>query len=245
MVSSKESLDPDGVSSKSNAKDHLMSVKEEKDEQGNVTSRSYEFNSNITKHLVNEDGTINTSMVAQIKQGTKFDEKAVNEALALEIMKARGLSMSENFENRQVVVKDGMISIQQTNTDGSTVSFSLSSDGNIGKQLVSDYVSTDKDGNVTSIRDNGIQKRTIQKDARRKEATVSYAFKDTYYQRHKWANPLNSSGDFAIGLDKDKAMLGFSEDDLEAHKKQVLKGKPSKSKLEDFQGIERSIQDWE
>ena len=91
--------------------------------------------------------------------------------------------------------------------------------------MLSEFKQTAADGSYTAIIDNGIMKSTTTYTAGKEEATVSYAFADEYYRRHRYMKPLNGDGNFAAGMDKDAAMFGFANDDINLHAEQVRTGK--------------------
>lgn len=206
--------------------DSLMSVRSITDRNGNVMQQDFAFKPTVINHLVNKDGTINSNMLEQIKAGTNFDKKTLDTAIALEIMKRRGIGISSGFASRDVTIdKNGSLRFVQTNADGSTIELNTTFGGANGNQMLSEFKQTASDGSYTAIVDNGIMKATTTYKDGDKDATLSYEFADEYYRRHKYMKPLNGDGTFAAGMDKDAAMFGFSEADLALHSEQVRTGK--------------------
>lgn len=206
--------------------DSLMSVRSITDKNGNVMQQDFAFKPTVINHLVNKDGTINSNMLEQIKAGTNFDKKTLDTAIALEIMKRRGIGISSGFASRDVTIdKNGSLRFVQTNADGSTIELNTTFGGANGNQMLSEFKQTASDGSYTAIVDNGIMKATTTYRDGDKDATLSYEFADEYYRRHKYMKPLNGDGTFAAGMDEDAAMFGFSEADLALHSEQVRTGK--------------------
>lgn len=206
--------------------DHLMSVREVKDSTGNVIQRDIAFNTKSVKHLVNRDGTLNMDMVNQIKSGSHFSEETVNEALAKEVLKARGIAMNNKFDARQVRFDDkGVMHINQTNLDGSVTELKMVIGGANGNQMLTEIKTTQKDGSYKINKDNGIMKTDVVYEHGQPAAIASYGFSDEYYRRHKYNKPINRNGEFAIGMDAEAAMFGFNNDDRDRHANQVRTGK--------------------
>ena len=206
--------------------DSLMSVRNITDKNGNVVQQDFAFKPSVIQHMVNKDGTLNDSMLAQIKAGSNFDDKTLNTAIALEVMKRRGIAINSKFAARDISIdKNGIMRFKQTNADGSTIELNTIFGGAHGNQMLSEFKQTAADGSYTAIIDNGIMKSTTTYTAGKEEATVSYAFADEYYRRHRYMKPLNGDGNFAAGMDKDAAMFGFANDDINLHAEQVRTGK--------------------
>ena len=204
--------------------DSLMSVRSITDRNGNVMQQDFAFKPTVINHLVNKDGTINSNMLEQIKAGTNFDKKTLDTAIALEIMKRRGIGISSGFASRDVTIdKNGSLRFVQTNADGSTIELNTTFGGANGNQMLSEFKQTASDGSYTAIVDNGIMKATTT--YRDGDANLSYEFADEYYRLHKYMKPLNSDGTFAAGMDADAAMFGFSDADINLHAEQVRTGK--------------------
>lgn len=204
--------------------DSLMSVRSITDRNGNVMQQDFAFKPTVINHLVNKDGTINTNMLEQIKAGTNFDKKTLDTAIALEIMKRRGIGISSGFASRDVTIdKNGSLRFVQTNADGSTIELNTTFGGANGNQMLSEFKQTASDGSYTAIVDNGIMKATTT--YRDGDANLSYEFADEYYRLHKYMKPLNGNGTFAARMDVDAAMFGFSDADINLHAEQVRTGK--------------------
>ena len=206
--------------------DHLMSIREKRDANGVVYQRDIAFNTKTVKYLVNKDGTINMNMLNQISQGTNFSQKTMLEAVAMEVLKARGLSISNKFNDRQVSLdKNGILAIKQVNFDGSTTELNMALGGKGKNQMLTELKTTYADGSYSANIDNGIMKKNISYRNGDASATASYGFNDEYYRRYKYFKPLNGQGQFAAGMDEDAAMFGFNETDKATHAAQIRSGK--------------------
>lgn len=206
--------------------DQFMSVRQIKDSSGKVIQQDIAFNDKFTKYMVAKDGTLNMDMINKLKANSQFDEKTINTAIALHVMKSRGISIGSKFTDRQVSIdKNGALHLVQTNSDGSVTELTTMIGGKNGNQMMSEIKNTATDGSYTVIADNGIMRRRINYTQGQKEATVSYQFADEYYRRHKYISPLSSDGYFAKGMDQDAAMFGFNEVDLQTHARQIATGK--------------------
>ncbi len=226
-VFKKKSLNKVNNGGQSISSDHLMSVRERRDSNGNVIQRDIAFNTKTVKHLVNKDGTLNMNMVNQIMHGSHFDQNTVKEALAMEVLKARGISVGNKFANRQISFdKNGVMHLKQQNVDGSVTELNMAIGGKNKNQMLTELKTTFADGSYSVNVDNGIMKKNINYRNGDASATVSYGFNDIYYRRYKHFKPLNSMGQFAFGMDEDVAMFGFSDADKDAHTQQVYSGKP-------------------
>ncbi len=225
-VFKKKSLNKVNNGGESITSDHLMSVRERRDSNGNVIQRDIAFNTKTVKYLVNKDGTLNMNMVNQIMQGSRFDQNTVKEALAMEVLKARGISIGNKFAGRQISFdNNGVMHLKQQNFDGSITELNMGIGGKNQNQMLTEIKTTFADGSYSVNVDNGIMKKNINYRKGSSAASVSYGFNDEYYRRYKYFKPLNSQGDFAPGMDKDAAMFGFSEYDKEIHTRQVFTGR--------------------
>lgn len=206
--------------------DHLMSIREKRDSRGNVYQRDIAFNTKTVKHLVYNDGTLNTNMINQIAQGSRFDQNTVMEAVAMEVLKTRGIKINNQFKDRQITFdQNGIMHIIQRNYDGSVAELNIAIGGKNKNQMLTEVKVTQSDGSYSVRVDNGIMKKVIKRKKGQNEASVSYSFNDEYYRRYKYFKPLNELGDFAPGMDVDEAMFGFNEHDKNLHAEQVYSGK--------------------
>jgi len=226
-----KSLNYQNQASKTLKSDHLLSVREIKDKNGAVIQRDIQFKSHAVKHLVNADGTINTQMVEQIKASSKFDEQTLNEAIALEALKARGIPPSEKFDSRQTTIENGVMHLRQVNRDGSVFEMDMAMGGKNNNQMLTVIRRTETNGSYTVEKDNGIQKCTISHDVYTGQTTANYGFNDYYNRKYKYTRPLDIEGQFAPDIDADSAMFGFSDDDYSRHVTQIRTGK-----LQAFEG---------
>lgn len=206
--------------------DAFMSVRRKTDSNGNVIREDIAWKPAAIKHLVRKDGTLNTRMLERLRAGSNFDEKTFNTAIALEVMKQRGITVNSSFAKRDITIdKNGVLHFKQQNADGSTVELNTLFGGNNGNQMLSEFKTTGSDGSYTAIVDNGIMKSTTTYAKGQDSASVSYGFNDEYYSRYRYFKPLNSLGNFASGIDRESAMFGFSESDVILHTEQVNNGK--------------------
>ena len=204
------------------ASDHLMSVREKRNSKGVVYQRDIAFNTKAVKDLVYNDGTLNMNVVNQIVQNSRFDKKIVMEAIAMEVLKTRGVKINNQFKDRQINFdKNGVMHIVQRNYDDSVTMLNMSIGGK--NQMLTEVIDLQKDGSYAIRVDNGVMKKTIKREKLKNEARVSYKFNDDYYS--KYGTPLNSQGQFAQGMDVDEAMFGFNEHDKNLHAEQVHSGK--------------------
>ena len=165
-------------------------------------------------------------MINNIRSNSHFDEKTVNTAIAMQVMKSRGIKISGQFADRQVTLdKNGGIHLVQTNLDGSVTELRTTIGGKDGAQMLSELKNTAQDGSYTVVADNGVMQRTTSYINGQEAATSSYKFADEYYRRHKYISPLNGNGYFAKGMDEQAAMFGFSDTDIQLHARQIYTGK--------------------
>lgn len=206
--------------------DQFMSVRQVKDASGKIIQQDIAFSDKFTKYMVAKDGTLNMNMINNIRSNSHFDEKTVNTAIAMQVMKSRGIKISGQFADRQVTLdKNGGIHLVQTNLDGSVTELRTTIGGKDGAQMLSELKNTAQDGSYTVVADNGVMQRTTSYINGQEAATSSYKFADEYYRRHKYISPLNGNGYFAKGMDEQAAMFGFSDTDIQLHARQIYTGK--------------------
>ena len=203
--------------------DSLMKKRVMTDANGNVIGTDVSFKNVSSKYLINKDGSTNMHAFNQIMIGVSAENKADAMAAMVDMhMAARGQNLDNRFKNRKVEMdKDGSISITQTNHDGST---QLIKAKMIDGQMVIDNKSTDKNGNITSIKSNGILTKTVnyelQKDGSYK-ASTRYTFTDEAHSRSRLSPPLDKEGVWGYGIDPNKAMAGFNKEEFDEHIKQI------------------------
>ncbi len=202
------------------SRDHLLSVRDIKDESGKVVQEDFAFNTKLVKYLVDKEGHLNTNMVEQIQRGSNLPREKVEAAIALEVMKSRNLAISNKFQERKISIENGQIRVVQRNLDGSTTTFMSRT---VGKQMVIDFQHTDTQGNIRRVTDNGIMKRTITQ-ANGKRAVAEYGFNENLYQKWSYHKFIDARGAFAQTINEEEAMLGFEEKDRELHARQVGSG---------------------
>lgn len=226
MVSQQKNLNTRDASKTSISSDKFLSIRKVKDRSGNVIQENVAFNDKFSKYLLQKDGTLHMDMINKMKRESNFDEKTINQAIALYVMKARGININSNFNSRDVSIdKNGVMRIKQTNVDGSVTEINSVIGGKNGNQMITEVKTTKEDGSYTAVFDNGVMKRNVSYNHGDKAASASYAFADEYYRRHKYVSPLNGFGHFAAGMDQDMAMFGFGETDLDLHSAQIGSGK--------------------
>lgn len=209
-------------------KDHMMTVAQKLDRNGNVISEEAKLNSNIKKYLINKDGSLNQKMIANMVAGSNFDEATIYRALAGEIMERRGISVDKLFQSRSFKFENGAMSIQQVNSDGSSTEINLAfvptvdKNGKVHTQMILDIKNTDLNGNYHRVLDNGIMRKTVQYTAGKDHAVASFSFNEHYANKN--VPPLNRHGEFTH-VDASLAMAGFTTDDYLAHTQQVRTNK--------------------
>lgn len=203
--------------------DSLMKKRVMTDAKGNVIGTDVSFKNVSSKYLINKDGSTNMHAFNQIMKGVSAENKADAMAAMVDMhMAARGQNLDNRFKNRKVEMdKDGSISITQTNHDGST---QLIKAKMIDGQMVIDNKTTDKNGNITSIKSNGVLTKTVNyellKDGSYK-ASTRYTFTDEAHGRSRLSPPLDKDGVWGYGMDPNKAMAGFNKEEFDEHVKQI------------------------
>lgn len=202
--------------------DHLLSIRQIKNAQGEVIQEDYAFNPKFVKYLVERDGTINTNIVRKLQEETKLTQEQINMAIAEQILKDRGIKLSNKFADRNIFFEDGVLTVVQKNSDGSTSRLSTQM---IGNQMLVD-MEIINGNNATHIFDNGTITRVISKHDG-KESTVHYSFNDRIKQNSNVQHLINyggKRGQFAPSINQDAAMLGLSQQDIAAFAEQEING---------------------
>ena len=198
-------------------KDHLLSIRDVRDENGKVVQQDFAFNTKLVRYLVDKQGHLNNNMINQITQGSSLPKEQVQLAVALEVMKTRKMNVSNKFKSRQVILENGILSVVQKNFDGSTTSFTAQISGN---QMIVDLQNVDKQGNLRRVTDNGIMKRKITQPVNKK-AVAEYGFNENLYQKWGYHKFIDERGAFAQTIDDVEAMRGFEKYDRDLHATQV------------------------
>lgn len=207
----------------STTNDSLVKKRVMTDAQGNVIGTDVEFQNVSAKYLVNKDGSTNMHAFNQIMNGVSAENKTDAMAAMVGIhMAARGQSLNTRFKKREVNMdKNGNIVITQTNIDGSQ---QIVTAGMVNGQMVVNNQITDSKGNVTIQKSNGIQTKTSSY-VRRKDGTylksTKYSFTDEVHSRSRISSPLDKNGAWGYGMDPQKAMAGFSQEDFDEHLEQL------------------------
>ena len=205
--------------------DAFMQIKEKTDKNGKVVGRSIKFNNTTAKYLVNDDGTINMHAMQQMINGAENKERAY-EGIMLMVAQKRGLSVSENFQNREVKINpDKSVTISQTNLDGTQQILTAQM---IGNQMVLSQQSFDRKGNpIRFQKSNGV--RTLTETYERRAdgtylASIRHGFTD-YWQSKDILTEENGVGEWRFrydsNMDAQKAMTGFDKNDFDEHMAQM------------------------
>ena len=212
-------------------KDQLLAVRDVTDSSGNVVHRDFAFKTDADKYIVQRDGRLNMSLINNMTQTTSLSQEMVNEAIMHAVMKDRHIGLADSFQSRETIHQDGRTIITQKNNDGSqTVVTSEIQNG----QMLIHMRTVDKNGNITQITDNGVQRRTTTKKEGQ-EAVSHYSFNEHILNRSSVKNLMNFGGQlgrFAPSIDQNSAMWGFTEEDRIAFAKQENERKNQRNKHE-------------
>ncbi|MBO6289889.1 MAG: hypothetical protein J6N45_06165, partial [Alphaproteobacteria bacterium] len=212
--------------------DAFMQIKEKTDKNGKVVGRSIKFNNTTAKYLVNDDGTINMHAMQQMINGAENKERAY-EGIMLMVAQKRGLSVSENFQSREVKINpDKSVTISQTNLDGTQQILTAQM---IGNQMVLSQQSFDRKGNpIRFQKSNGV--RTLTETYERRAdgtylASIRHGFTD-YWQSKDILTEKNGVGEWHFrydsNMDAQKAMAGFGKNDFNEHMAQMQRARQTK-----------------
>ncbi len=212
--------------------DAFMQIKEKTDKNGKVVGRSIKFNNTTAKYLVNDDGTINMHAMQQMINGAENKERAY-EGIMLMVAQKRGLSVSENFQSREVKINpDKSVTISQTNLDGTKQILTAQM---IGNQMVLSQQSFDRKGNpIRFQKSNGV--RTLTETYERRAdgtylASIRHGFTD-YWQSKDILTEENGVGEWRFrydsNMDAQKAMTGFDKKDFNEHMAQMQRARQTK-----------------
>lgn len=201
------------------SKDHLLTVTETRDASGNIISKGAEFNADSVKYLVGKDGRINTEMVAQLQQGSRFGKETMDVAIAQEVLKQRGINVT-NLKD-MTKLEDGTFVFRQTDKNGTLRTMTARMDG--GDQMVTTYHSIDAKGNERYVKDNGIQRMDITKQAG-KAAVTSFSWNSYYREHSSYHQFMDKNGEFKGIIKEEDGMRGFSEAEKRLHMAQIRTG---------------------
>ena len=201
-------------------KDHLVAIRDIKNDKGEVIQQDIAFKPSVTKYLIDTHGRLNTQMIAQIQQGTTVGQDKINLAIANEILKDRKIKLENKFFERKVRFENGKLILTQRNLDGSVTNLTTETRGD---QMLITSRTVDQKGNITHIVDNGVMSRVVSKKANG-EAIASYSFNSHVRAFSSQSNLINKHGEFANIIDENEAMWGFEEYDRQLHAKQVDTG---------------------
>lgn len=204
-------------------KDHLISVRNVKNAEGEIIQQDFAFNSQIVKYLVHNNGSLNIEAIQQIELGSKMRKDLVHLAVAQEILKDRNIALSNKFAQRDTSFENGVLTLVQQNLDGSVTHLTTQI---INNQMLIKSETITADGQRIEITDNGIISRVVsQKEG--EKAKTHYSFNQhvkNYSSVQKLINYNNEDGKFAPTIRENEAMLGFSEEDRQRFAKQEKTG---------------------
>ena len=196
------------------SKDHILSVRQIKNAKGEVIQEDFAFNDKYTKYLIDRNGQINTNIMQQLEQDTKLTKEQIHLAIAEAVLKDRRIKLEHKFIDRNAFYEDGVLTVIQTNLDGSTTRLTTQT---IGSQMLVDMEIVNQ-SSATHLFDNGVINRIITKHDG-KDPSTHYAFNDRIVKNSSVSNLMNYNGDFARlapTINKDAAMLGLDDGDLNA-----------------------------
>ncbi|MGN0913356.1 MAG: M23 family metallopeptidase [Alphaproteobacteria bacterium] len=218
--------------------DTFFSVKEQRDKNGNVTSRQTEMKAAGGKYMINKDGSINQVALHAIRNGSTHDADTVNEALLNQMLAERmpgieGATLNGSFSQRNVRnFKDDkgrdVFEVSQVNKDGTRSNFKMTLSGN---RALTEYETITKKGEAVKYSSDGIvNKRSIyqyNKDGTNGEFgsvaqnTVKNNFSFTSYYNKMSGRPMDSLGNISNSVPKDEIMFG--DEDMKAFQDQIAR----------------------
>ncbi len=203
--------------------DTFMSKRTMVDANGKVIGSDVQFKNVSSKYLINKDGSTNMHAYNQIMNGVSAENKAdALAAMAALHLKARGQNLDSRFKDRKVTMnKDGSVTIQQINNNGSKQEIRASMDNG---QMIIENKTTDINGNITMQKSNGVQSKTTS-FAKQTDGTfiktIKYSFTDEAHSRSRISQPLDENGAWGYGMDAQKAMAGFNAKEFQEHLNQL------------------------
>ena len=243
-------VNPDGTSKVTRAKHNLIggkasSVENDKfiqtkktyDKNGNVIKEESSMNTAAGKYLLNKDGTRNEVAIFAIRNGSNMSKDDIDKAIMQQMMQERmgnipGADMNREFKNRtmeRTLDAKGreVLTIKQTNTDGSTSIFQMTKGE---KRDLLSYTRISKSGKAQSYSSDGIVTKkssySLDKDGKINEKTLknNYAFAHSF--NSSATRSMDSNGKFNKYVPADQIMM--SEEDMRMFQEQIaLYGKDS------------------
>lgn len=199
--------------------DGYTTVTERRDKNGNIISRQTSIGD--IQLLTKNDGTTDMNVYNHI-MNTSTNKTQTAEAMVMQHLKQRGMSIDSQAANRQTTLnQDGSITITQTNTDGSTTILNAKM---VGNQMVINNQTTDKQGNILRTLSNGIQTKTERLTRLKNggyQVQTNYAFSDYINKINRTHPPLSANGTWGISINRDQAMAGFTQQDFDNHLRQL------------------------
>ena len=201
--------------------DAFSKTREFVEADGSISGSETTFKNVSSQYLVNKDGTINKNAFNQIKHGSQNQETAAA-AIVGTVMQQRGQKLENTYKNRNVKINDdGSMTINQTNNDGTTQVIQAKM---IGDQMVIQNTITDSNGNISRQTTNGMRSemetfRVIKDKKGNPTGNYTYrsktGFTEYVMSQNTSSDPLSSDGKWGIGIDRDKAMAGFTHESYE------------------------------
>ena len=218
------------------SKDHILSVRQIKDENGRIIQEDYALNSQYAKFLIRRDGSIDKRVLDKILAETNQSPEDVYTALTELVLKDRRIKLNHKFTSRSTSFDDGVLTIVQQNFDGSITRLSTQE---ISNQMIVDMEIVDH-GNVTHIFDNGTISRVISQRPNEKPSS-HYEFNDHIVNNSSVEHLINYAGQFrkfAPGINEEAAMIGLTKDDITLFATQEYDGR-NQIYDQDLKGPER------
>lgn len=218
--------------------DTFFSVKEQRDKNGNVTSRQTEMKAAGGKYMINKDGSVNQVALHAIRNGSTHDADTVNEALLNQMLAERmpgieGATLNGSFTQRNVrSFKDDngrdVFEVNQVHKDGTRSNFRMTLSGN---RALTEYETITKKGEAVKYSSDGIvnKKSSYQynKDGANgsfgsiAQDTVKDNFSFTSYYQKMGGRPMDSLGNISGSVPKDEIMFG--SEDMKAFQDQIAR----------------------
>ncbi len=218
--------------------DTFFSVKEQRDKNGNVTSRKTEMKAAGGKYMINKDGSVNQVALHAIRNGSTHDADTINEALLNQMLAERmpgieGATLNGSFTQRNVrSFKDDngrdVFEVNQVHKDGTRSNFRRTLSGN---RALTEYETITKKGEAVKYSSDGIvnKKSSYQynKDGANgsfgsiAQDTVKDNFSFTSYYQKMGGRPMDSLGNISNSVPKDEIMFG--SEDMKAFQDQIAR----------------------
>lgn len=195
---------------------------------GNATQQTTTFKNETAKYLVNKDGTINTYAMMQMRNGAA-DKDAADRAILSQVLAKRGITLPNEFDKQNIVRnEDGSITLRQINKDsgrsGANGEEVIINAKMVNDVMVTDIRVTDKNGSITHIVNNGIQSKTetftLDKN-NQYQRNCQHGFADHVHAQNSHKPPLDRNGNWGNNIDRDKAMIGFTDADFSEHVQEI------------------------